>query len=471
MAGGIGIRLDPSTKLWQHTNIINSYALAGTWDGDFFIPSRLVPATSQPVPRLIPLRLCRRCNVESCAKLDWCSSCWTELVSTACEKPYQVGDVQHCATCNHPLWSAVDAFDHLLNGCWHYWDIDAIPRTSKLFDPNWRLCWLMFCSAIHNRDNDCMWRTLIALSPLLRRKAGDTPPHECTEHELNREKFINLARWGRKCDWHGDRMSIAIHTVVVEIEKARDDPEHFLRTPIISKPCKSAMPVTFEFHRLANKAYSEIQKAERLDRHHGITHLPDKAKRLGNEIARRRLRRRSAKRVWCPVERRFISTWTQEELLLADDAGILDAISSREIQKQWIREKIADPLDQKIVWLRRGKRKYCKTTGWNVKWPSYSMIARTLSIGDEKVKYRLEKYFRLFERQVMQAVTFVDRPPKSRIKEPIPERQSRRIDRRIASLRGMTREQIAEVILGEFGKRLTVAEISSKVSSLVLKVA
>jgi hypothetical protein len=99
------------------------------------------------------------------------------------------------------------------------------------------------------------------------------------------------------------------------------------------------------------------------------------------------------------------------------------------------------------------------------------MIARTLSIGDEKVKYRLEKYFRLFERQVMQAVTFVDRPPKSRIKEPIPERQSRRIDRRIASLRGMTREQIAEVILGEFGKRLTVAEISSKVSSLVLKVA
>lgn len=413
----------------------------------------------------IPLDRCYRCNRNKCNKVGWCSTCDVEVAATGNEFP-EIGDIEHCPKCHCLLRSPFAAFEHLLKGCWNYWDITAIPRTNKIFSPNWRSCWMILCSAIHTRNDECLWMALIAMMPLLRKKAGDTPPHECSNNELSRQRFINYAWHGRGSDWQGDRMSIAVCTAAGEIMEARDNKRHFLRSPIVtnppkrSKPAGFVYPLHFEYQRLANKAYSEIQKSERSDRHHGIVDLPQNVKRIKNEASERRLRRRSVKRLWCAEERRFISTWSEEEQFLAEDAGILDAIWSREKQKEWIRQRISDPLDQKIVWLRRGRLKNYKTAGWKTVWRSCSSIAKRLGIGHEKVKYRLEQLFHLFEKPVMSGSPFGARL--QRDARPISHGLRRKINRRIESLRGKPPALIAEIILGEFATRVTDAEILFK---------
>jgi hypothetical protein len=91
---------------------------------------------------------------------------------------------------------------------------------------------------------------------------------------------------------------------------------------------------------------------------------------------------------WDEESGRFERVFDHIEGLFAIAHGILDEDGCLDI-KGWLMRNIPNPIDRAIMWLRRERPKYYKTTGWVPRHCSYAKIGRRLGLPPTKVRDRL----------------------------------------------------------------------------------
>jgi hypothetical protein len=131
-----------------------------------------------------------------------------------------------CAKCSRGFEEQATLHDHLQTGCWSYDAIDALP-SGKI---DWIRANELLASAIHDRDDDARGKLMIVMLRLLRDKCKSSRYVKGKKKSyFETSKKVRGKKGERGEGNYHDRMSIAIHEFVGEIEAARDNPHHPLR--------------------------------------------------------------------------------------------------------------------------------------------------------------------------------------------------------------------------------------------------